>query len=109
MEFYKGHDNIQCLQLSQNNCDTGISVIDLSPVTAMEIFFLNSLYSSIDHPEAFDWTVDPANGRANFKLGIIPTIPVGRDSKSELIVYDPSNPNGVVMTNALFIDMKEVS
>ena len=95
--YYRGHANIGCYQLTSQDCETGqTNPTPLAPVTKMELTFSGNTYDSDADPQAFDWSVNPSNGRLNLKVGLLTDVPIGRDTKSELIVYDPSNPEGVV-------------
>ncbi len=106
--FYRGKNNRACLQLKKTDCATGqVSPVDLSGVTKTEIFFNGVNYDSDQYPQAFDWNVDPVNGRLDLMLGNIPTIDAAKDSKSEFSVYDPSNPDGV-MWGLLFVQVRDI-
>ena len=67
--------------------------VDLSSVTKIEIMFNGKYFDSDTYSSAFDWS--GGEGVIDFSLGAI-DLPVGKDSTTELIVYDPINPNGYI-------------
>ena len=99
---YLDRDNTFTVQLKAGPVGSEVAV-DLASVTKMEIYYLGSYYSSEDYASSFDWS--EGDGKVTFKLGVIPSFPAGRDKKAELIVYDPSNPEGIVWT---YLDIKAI-
>jgi len=99
--FYKGYDNPQVLELK-----TGGVAQDLAAVSKVEVTFNGNTYDSDTYADAFDWTTDSME--LVLRLGLIPGIEVTKDKKSEIVTYDPSNPNGFVWGRVLII-MDEVS
>lgn len=87
--FYKGYDNIETIQLLNAG-----SPVDLSSVTKISIKFKGVLYDSTTYTSAFDWSA--GTGKVDIKLGSISVIDIGTDHRAELVVVDPSNPNGIV-------------
>ena len=65
--------------------------VDLSSVTKIEIRFKADYFDSGTYSSAFDWSGD--EGVIDFSLG---QSPVGKDSATEMIIYDPTNPNGYI-------------
>ncbi|NIT60462.1 MAG: hypothetical protein GWN00_30940 [Aliifodinibius sp.] len=87
---YKGRDNTFTIQLLENDEPYDISAID-----KVGIIYKGTEYDSDVYPESFDYTTGASDGKITFKLGAISALTEGRDSKSELITYDPTNTNGV--------------
>ena len=95
-EYYIGKDNTTCYQLKSTACQTGtVAPIDLTPITKMELQVLGARYSSEDYPQVFNWLSDPTNGLVELAIGLLTGISAGLDIEPELILYDPSNLNGV--------------
>lgn len=88
---YKSRNNAFDKQLKR-----GGVVTDLTSVTKVGILFLGNYYHSDKWPTAFDYTTQKALGIITFKLANIATIAVGKDENTELIIYDATNPNGIV-------------
>lgn len=88
--IYKGYDNTFTVQLEDVD-----EIKDLSAVSKVGILYKGTEYDSDTYPSSFDFVTNPTNGYITFKLGLISALEEGRDSRSELIVYDPSNVNGV--------------
>ena len=89
--FYLNKDNVSRLELR-----TGGALQDISTLTKVEIKISGVVYSSADHADAFDWTTEGSNGILHLALGKISNLVASRDKKAELILYDASNPNGIV-------------
>jgi hypothetical protein len=87
---YKGHDNVFTILFEENDVAQ-----DLSAVNKVELLYKGTTYDSDTDPNSFDYSTDGADGKIHFKLGIISGITVGKDSRSEIILYDPSNTNGI--------------
>ena len=86
---YKGYDNTFTVQLLED----GVAQ-DLTAATKIEIIYKGESYDSDAYSSSFDLSAG-ATGLLTMRLGIISTIPVGTDSRSELIVYDAVNTNGI--------------
>ncbi len=87
---YKGYDNTFTVQLLEDELPQ-----DITAATKIEIIYKGESYDSDTYPTSFDFTSGADTGLIVLKLGIIATIPVGTDSRSELIVYDAVNTNGI--------------
>ncbi|NIT58631.1 MAG: hypothetical protein GWN00_21110 [Aliifodinibius sp.] len=87
---YKGRDNTFTVQLLEDE-----EIKQLTGVSSVSIIYKGTEYSSDVYGGSFDFSSNPSLGYITFKLGNIPALPEGRDSRTELIVYDPSNTNGV--------------
>jgi len=96
---YKDRENAFSLQLKktdENGVLTVLTSAEMDAITKIEILFKETYYSSEDYATSFDWTTYKATGVVVFKLGLITTIPAGRDKQSELIIYDAANPEGII-------------
>ena len=89
-KVYKGHDNVFTILFEEDDVAQ-----DLSAVTKVELLYKGVTYDSDTDPNSFDFTTDGSDGKVHFKLGIISDIETGTDSRSELVLYDPSNTNGI--------------
>jgi hypothetical protein len=87
---YKGYDNVFSVQLAEDDV-----VQDLSAATKVAIIYKGTTYDSDAYATSIDFTTDAATGTIHFKLGIISDLTEGRDSRVELIVYDPANTDGI--------------
>ena len=95
---YLGRDNTIDLKLLAD----GVAV-DLAPVTRMVLMIETTVIDSTTTPSAFDWDTG-VTGKIILFLGNTDGLPPGK-YKSTLIVYDASNPNGLVWSQfALYID-----
>ncbi len=94
---YTGRDNTVDLLLKAD----GVAV-DLSTVTRMLVADVDGAFSvdSSTSPGAFDWNPG-STGKLVITLGD-ESIPVGK-YKCQLIVYDPTNPDGVVWGKVILI------
>ena len=85
---YKGHDNRINLLLKADG-----NIVDLSPVTKMELVLDNDeVISSDTYPSAFDWT-SGSTGELILDLGDV--VNVG-NYVAWLVVYDSTNTDGIV-------------
>ncbi len=87
---YKGYDNTFTVQLLEDE-----EPQDLGAATKVELIYKGESYDSDTYSDSFDFVTGAATGLVIMKLGIISTIPLGTDSRSELIVYDAVNTNGI--------------
>jgi hypothetical protein len=73
-------------------------VADLSNVTKIGLLFQENYYHSDNWPDAFDYSTQATAGIITFDMASLPatSFPAGRDKKTELIVYDSTNPQGIV-------------
>jgi hypothetical protein len=71
------------------------SAVDLSNSTKYEVLFLGNYYNSENFPNAFDLS-DEATGTITFDLASIDSLEAGHDSNCEIIIYDDTNPEGIV-------------
>ena len=95
-EYYIGKSNTTCYQLKSTHCVSGlVGPVKLTPVNKMELQLLGTLYSSDDDPAAFNWSVDPENGLLELSCGLLSGVSPGLDIEPELVIYDPSNTDGV--------------
>lgn len=92
--FYKDRDNAEDLTLLENLVP--LSTVQMEAIAKISVRYMDNYYNSDDHPEAFDYATLKSTGRIVLKLGLI--LPVGSDSKSELIIFDAGNANGIVWT-----------
>lgn len=70
-------------------------VVDLEPVSRMVLKVGDKTIDSDDHPEVFDWDTG-TTGKVILALGDIEGLTVGDIDTATLVIYDPSNPDGVV-------------
>jgi len=84
---YLDRDNVIDLQLLVDN-----EPVDLSGVTRMDLVFDETVISSDDYPDVFDWTI--GNGVVRIKLYGMNI--EQRYYDAQLIVYDDSTPHGIV-------------
>lgn len=98
--IYLGRDNAIDVQLKTDGV-----VADLGPITQIDLIEKDGIWlvSSATSSEAFDWTV--GNGTVSMQLGG-EALPIGTH-KCYLIIYDPTNPNGIVWED-LKVTVKEV-
>ncbi len=101
LTVYKGRDNYHEIVLQEEN-DAGemvpLTSSQMATITKMEIHYKNAYYDSDDYPDAFDWSTHAAEGKAVLNIGSL-SLPVGKDPKTELIIYDPEHPDGRVWTD----------
>lgn len=96
---HKDRGNSFALQLKktdENGVLTVLTSAEMDAITKIEILFKETYYSSEEYGSSFDWSTLKAQGVVVFKLGLISTIPVGRDKRAELIIYDATNPAGLI-------------
>ena len=95
---YKGRDNSLSVRLSNTN-ESGVTTYpDLiqGGVTKVELLLKGKYYCSDDYSESFDFTTEGADGIITMVLGTIVDLEVVKDSRAEIITYDPSHPDGLV-------------
>lgn len=85
---YKGRDNTNDFQLTADG-----NIVDLSAVTRMVLDFGTFTIDSAFAPTAFDWS--KGNGEVDLRLGPVEALILGEKQFPYLIVYDPSNLNGI--------------
>jgi hypothetical protein len=93
---YLGFDNELKVELSQTDVDGVVSYPNFAAITKMSVFFLEKFYDSEDNAGVFDWVTYAADHIVGIKLGLCDTLVLGKDTAAELIVYDPSHPDGIV-------------
>lgn len=91
--IYTNRDNTFELLLKADGVAVNLATAE---PTKIEILFLGNYYNSDEFPNAFDWTTQGASGIISFDLASITTLEAGRDKNAELIVYDGTNPDGIV-------------
>jgi len=91
--IYANRDNKISLLLKADNV-----VADLTTVNKVEILFSENYYDSDNWPDAFDYSTRATGGIIIFDLAAITAsaFEAGRDKKTELIIYDGTNPDGIV-------------
>jgi hypothetical protein len=72
------------------------SAANLTDINKVEILFQESYYDSDNFPDAFDYATQATGGIITFDLASIASFEGGRDKKTELILYDNTNPDGIV-------------
>jgi hypothetical protein len=82
--IYLSRDNKFALRLKEND----VVVPDLSIITKVGILFQENYYHSDSFPAAFDYSTRATAG----------ILEAGRDKKTELLIYDGTNPDGIVWT-----------
>ena len=96
---WKGRENGFALQLKKTNDEGVLTVLtsdEMDDISKIEILFKEEYYSSAEYGTSFDWSTYKASGVAVFKLGLISAIVTGRDKRAELIIYNPTNPAGII-------------
>ena len=96
---WKNRENGFALQLKksdENGVLTALTSAEMDDISKIEILFKGVKYDSATYPASFDWSTYKASGVAVFKLGLITTIALGRDKRSELIIYNTANPLGLI-------------
>jgi len=96
---WKGRENEFALQLKKTNDEGVLTVLtssEMDAISKIEFLFKEEYYSSADYGSSFDWSTYKASGVALFKLGLISAIDTGRDKRAELIIYNPTNPAGII-------------
>jgi hypothetical protein len=92
--IYLSRDNKFALRLKEND----VVVPDLSIITKVGILFQENYYHSDNFPAAFDYSTRATAGIIVFDLASITSLEAGRDKKTELLIYDGTNPDGIVWT-----------
>lgn len=87
---YLGRDNVFKLKFTQDNV-----AVDMSGVTRMVMTVGDETVDSDTVATAFDWTL--GNGEVSFALGA--TLTNKGTAFAELVIYDPTNTNGLVWFN----------
>lgn len=88
------YDNSIDLILKENG--TALTALQMATITAMGLVYQGTEYKSGDYAAAFDFTTYADDAKVILKPQKITGIAAGRDPKAEVVVYDPSNPNGIV-------------
>jgi hypothetical protein len=91
---YKDRSNTFSFQLTMDG--VALSESEMQEITKVEVLFKKLYFNSDDYPAAFDWDSEASDGKIIFSLGLIDTIPKGRDANSELIIYSPTFVDGRV-------------
>jgi hypothetical protein len=95
--IYKGRDNTLALQLSSTDELGVVTYPDLADsVTKIDLILKGYCYDSTDYPTAFNFATEGDLGILILKLGLITDLQVVKDSAAEIIIYDASNPEGIV-------------
>jgi hypothetical protein len=100
--IYLNRDNKFSLLLKSNDV-----VEDLSTVTKVEILHLENYYNSDNFASAFDYSTRATGGIIIFDLASIASLEAGRDQNAELIIYDATNPEGIIW-GTFDLDIKEL-
>ena len=92
-KVYLGRDNAIYPVLYKD----GSPYTGLASITKMTLHFGDTVISSDDYSDNFDWTTEANTGEVAMKLGVpCETEGVSADSyQAELYVFDASNTNGV--------------
>lgn len=90
--FYKGYSNAKVLEFKEG----GAALSNFENITKVRLLFKGKWYDSEDYPMAFDFTTYALTSKLILKLGLIPNIDATKDTKAELILYDPGHPQGQV-------------
>lgn len=90
---YSGYDNPHKYILKED--EVALTSSQMSAITKVAVRFSGETYDSDDFPDAFDWSTERDTGTLSVKLGRL-GLPDGRDRKTELIIYDSVNTNGIV-------------
>jgi len=85
---YSGRDNSLRFELKKN----GITLTEqaITDITEVQIYFQGAYYSSIGD---FVLIKDGTNGTIELAVGVLP---IGKDTKTELIIFDDTHTNGIV-------------
>jgi hypothetical protein len=90
-KIYNGRDNTVDLLLKADG-----AAVDLAAVTRMQLVVGATTIDSQTHPTYFDWSPTPAvTGKLLLTLGAA-GLSVGERQVAQLVVFDPSNPLGLV-------------
>ena len=93
--IWKDRDNAAKITLAKSG--TTLTADEMAAITKVEIKYNGNYYNSDDHADMFDWTTYADDGQLVINAG---TVDLGdnlaTDRKAELIIYDASNPNGIV-------------
>ncbi|MCK9506037.1 MAG: hypothetical protein M0Q95_17890 [Porticoccaceae bacterium] len=93
-EVYLGFGNMFPKQMLAEGAP--LTTSHMQAITRVGIIYNKVLYTSANHPAAFDWATLANHGVVVFRLGVIP-LPPGRDRRTEVVLFAPSFfPNGVV-------------
>jgi hypothetical protein len=98
---YKDYDNSFIVQLTEDDVP-----VDLTGISKAAIYYKDTFYDSDAYSDSFDWSL--GDGKLEIKLGVISTLPLGRDSAVELIIYDTENPNGIIW-GKLYLHVKQIT
>ena len=71
-----------------------LTALQMQAINRIDLIYNGQTFSSDDHPSVFDWTSRAAEGAVVISAGALP-IQIGTDLNADLIIYDPSNPNGI--------------
>jgi len=95
--FYLGHDNTIDLLLKADG-----EAVDLSPVTRIDLEIKNVVtISSTSYPDVIRWTGLDVTGKVIISLDDYDgELPVGK-YRARLVVYDPTNTDGIVWGDLL--------
>lgn len=89
--IYLGRDNKFDKRLEADDV-----IQNLSSVTKVGVLFNGNYYHSDNWPDAFDYATQAADGIITFDLASISSIAAGRDTEAEIIIYDATNPQGII-------------
>jgi hypothetical protein len=89
--IYLNRDNKFSLLLKLND-----TAVDLTTTTKVGILFQENYYHSDSWPDAFDYATQATAGIITFDLAAITSLTAGRDENAELIIYDNTNPEGII-------------
>jgi len=74
---------------------SAISSTVMSAISKVEIQYQGLSYTSASYTSSFDFTTYASTAKIIAYLGTI-GLPVGRDYEAELLIYSPTNPEGLV-------------
>ncbi|MCK9506033.1 MAG: hypothetical protein M0Q95_17870 [Porticoccaceae bacterium] len=89
---YLGRDNSIVKELRYN--EVLLDSIQMADITGVGVVYKGVLYTSAQYSDAFGWST--TTGRINLILGRIPSLPLGRDSKAEVVIYTQTHPLGII-------------
>jgi hypothetical protein len=93
---YLGFDNELKVELSQTDVHGAVTYPNFAAITDMAIYYLEKFYNSTDNNGVFDWATYKDDHIVGIKFGLCDNLELGKDAAAELIVYDPSHPDGIV-------------
>ncbi len=92
--IYIGYDNNIELKLLEDGA--ALTEEKMQAITKIALKYNGNTYDSVSNAEVFDWATRASEAVVVIAMGMISGLVAGRDLGSELIVYDATNPNGIV-------------